>query len=785
MAHYNKGSYPPLIGGESQQIDQDRHENQVTRMVNMLPDAVSGIRRRGGFEFLQDLSFTSLPYMQHITVAEREYLLLIEPGSFGRLRIYDIEAGAMTYDVTHEYLKGSGISDLDFVTHQDELFILNRSKTVTKQAVVETGPDPARNGYFVVIGGSFDMDFNVGLKIGETSTMVTYKTPSSGASQAQPEHIAEKLVEAAQADDDIGTAAGFTWTRLGANVHVSGGTDFSVITDLPGVYIRVSNSSNVKDTAELAAKLPDTADGMIIRTGTKLASAYWQWKASTQQWNETCEWGSDVRFDNLPLRLVPENGTWTLGEIPQTGRMSGNPENNPDPSFAGRQITGIGSFQGRLVFLCGDSVSMSASNEIGHWYRVSVTSLSDSDTIDAQGTTTSGVNYRFAVPLDGDLILFSATQQSTITGRAVVTPKNISLAPSGMLPMIPTIKPVHTGRGLLLASPTAPGYCSIWEITGGQYRDSTYSQHDTTLHLPTYIPDNIYTLTAGQTGKYAAAVLGDCSLRVLSTVQHLGEVVQQSWHTWQYQADTRPLNIAQAQWHNEVLYVLLERDNQYRLVKWSDRYVGETNFNVQVHLDELRPVNYSSTQVVSPWSSFAELTNGVFLAHYRDEYTLKEEWRSYDYRDFVWEYTAGSYRANTDVFKDALSVQFGWRYPSEVKPTTPMVRVQNSRSNDDRPQLHRLLVRCADTGTVVLEVQDKARHMLSGAIVPALYTVDFNDEYVRARGGVMQFPVRTDMHTTEFALKTADVYDMRILGIEFGYRPNMRYARTPPVMQGE
>mgnify|MGYP001237740263 CR=1 FL=1 len=451
MAHYNKDSYPPLIGGESQQIDQDRHENQVARMVNMLPDAVSGIRRRGGFEFLTDLSFMSLPYMQHITVAEREYLLLIEPGAFGRLRIYDIAQKSMTYDAVHEYLKGSGISDLDFVTHQDELFILNRSKVVAKQTVPSTGPNPARNGYFVVVAGSFTMAFNVGLKIGGTRTLVTYTTPDSGADKAQPEYIAEKLVEAAEADATIGTAAGFTWTRLGANVHVTGSTDFSVTSDLPGVYMRVSNSSNVKDTVELAAKLPDSADGMVIRTGTKLASAYWQWVAETQQWNETCAWGSDVRFTNLPLRLTPNGGAWSLNEIPQTGRMSGDAQNNPDPSFAGRKITGIGSFQGRLVFLSGDSVSMSASNEIGHWYRVSVTSLADSDTIDAQGTTTSGVNYRFAVPLDGDLILFSATQQSTITGRAVVTPKNISLAPSGMLPMIPTIKPVHTGRGLLLA----------------------------------------------------------------------------------------------------------------------------------------------------------------------------------------------------------------------------------------------------------------------------------------------------------------------------------------------
>lgn len=781
MAYYVKESYPPLIGGESQQLEQDRHPNQVTEMLNMLPDAVSGIRRRGGFTHLKDMHFSTMPYMQHITVKEREYLLLIEPGSYGVLQIYDIAKGTIDFTLGPvPYLQGGGPQDLDYVVHSDELYILNRVKIANTVLQPSAGLDTKRNGYFVSIAGAFQMRFNVGLIIDGVRTTVDFTTPETGAILAQPENIATQLTTLANAHATIGTANGITWTREGANVHVqSTDHDIIVVTDTSSTYLRVSNSANVRDTIELAAKLPDTADGMIIRTGTKLSSAYWSWSASTQQWNETVAYGEDITFNNMPIRLYHDGSQWYLDTIQQKGRMAGDVDNNPNPSFADKAITGIGSFQGRLILLSGDSISMSATNEVGQWFRASVVTLADTDSIDAQGTTTTGVQYRYAVPLDGDLILFSATQQSTITGRSVVTSKTISLAPSGMLPMLPHIKPVHTGRGLLIASPTAPGYCSIWEISGGQFRDGVYTQHDTTLHLPTYIEDNLFALTAGQTGKYAVAVGGDCSLKMLSTVQHLGEVVQQSWHTWRYLADTRPVTIVQAQLHNEVLYVLLRVEDQYRLVKWSDSFTGKIDFKNQLHLDEPKECLYSDEWLRPPVSSFQEMTNGVFLALYRDPVTFEEQWRDYDYMDFEWGGAAGVYIAYTTEFVNCIKVLFGWRYISAVQPTTPMVKVGRNKSADDRPQLHRILAHCADTGTVQLEVYDAARDINQAGIVPAIQTSNFRDIYLRSRDGVMQFPVRTDMRSTHFTFRTADVYDMRFIGIEYGYRPRMRYARAP------
>lgn len=781
MAYYVKESYPPLIGGESQQLEQDRHPNQVTEMLNMLPDAVSGIRRRGGFTHLKDMHFSTMPYMQHITVKEREYLLLIEPGSYGRLQIYDIAKGEI--DITLNpvpYLQGGGPQDLDYVVHSDELYILNRVKVATTIPKPSAGLNTKRNGYFVSIAGAFQMRFNVGLIIDGVRTTVSFTTPETGAPQAQPENIATQLTTLANAHATIGTANGITWTREGANVHVqSTNHDIIVVSDTSSTYLRVSNSANVRDTIELAAKLPDSADGMIIRTGTKLASAYWSWTKDTQQWNETVAYGEDITFANMPIKMYHDGSQWHLDTIQQKGRMAGDKDNNPNPSFAGKAITGIGSFQGRLILLSGDSVSMSATNEVGQWFRASVVTLADTDSIDAQGTTTTGVHYRYAVPLDGDLILFSATQQSTITGRAVVTSRTISLAPSGMLPMLPYIKPVHTGRGLLIASPTAPGYCAIWEISGGQFRDGAYMQHDTTLHLPTYIEDDLFALTAGQTGKYAIAVGGDCSLKMLSTVQHLGEVVQQSWHTWRYVADTRPVTIVQAQLHNEVLYAMLRVEGQYRLVKWSDTFTGKIDFKNQLHLDEPRECEFTDEWLLSPFDSFQELTNGAFLALYRDPVTFEEQWRSYDYMDFEWVYEHDQYFVDTTEFVNCTKVLFGWRYISAVQPTTPMVKVGRNKSADDRPQLHRILARCADTGTVQLEVYDAARDINQAGIVPAIQTSNFRDTYLRSRDGVMQFPVRTDMRSTHFTFRTADVYDMRFLGIEYGYRPRMRYARAP------
>lgn len=780
MAHYVKESYPPLIGGETQQLEQDSHPNQVQTMLNMLPDAVSGIRRRGGFQFLRDMQFSTLPYMQHVTIKEREYLLFIEAGAVGRLQLYDIETEVVVYETDSEYLRGeTGPQDIDYVVHSDELFLLNRTKIVGAPIYDNGGKDPKKNGFFTVVAGRFDTAFTVGLRIGDTTTYVTHKTPDTGAANAQPEKIATALANAANSNATIGSAAGFTWTAIGGYLHVVGTKDFVALTKNGPNEIRPSNESNVRSVAELAAKLPSTADGIVVRTGTKLASAYWQWDNSKQEWNETCAYGQDVRFTNLPLRLRTENGVWELVPIEQSGRMAGDFKNNPDPSFADRAITGLGSFQGRLVLLSGDSISLSGTDEVGQWFRTTMTNLTDTDSIDAKGTTSTGVQYRYALPLDGDLILFSATQQSTITGRTVVTNKTISLAPSGMLPMLPYIKPVPTGRGLLLASPTAPGYCSIWEIRGGQFRDGAYAQHDTTLHLPTYIKDDMYTLTAGLTGKYAVAVGGDCSIRVMSTIQHLGEVIQQSWHTWNYIADSQPVTIAQAQLHNEILYLLVRTGGAYRLLRWSDSFVGGTDFEVQKHLDEVRGCTYTDSSIEFPYPVYNLMTNGTFLSLYKDPMTGAEVWNSYNAEDFEWEYVDGKYVAATDVFKDCTEVWYGWRYVSALEPKAPMVMIGRSKSAGDNPQMHRLMLRCRDTGTVQLSVFDRARDIDQANVVPAMLTADFNSTYLRARNGVMQFPMRTDMHSTRFTLQTSDVYDMRIEGIEYGYRPRMRYARAP------
>ena len=52
MAVYESG-YPSLIQGASQQVPDKRLDGQVSNQLNMVSDALTGLRRRKGFELLR------------------------------------------------------------------------------------------------------------------------------------------------------------------------------------------------------------------------------------------------------------------------------------------------------------------------------------------------------------------------------------------------------------------------------------------------------------------------------------------------------------------------------------------------------------------------------------------------------------------------------------------------------------------------------------------------------------------------------------------------------------
>ena len=54
MAVYESG-YPSLIQGASQQVPDKRLDGQVSNQLNMVSDALTGLRRRKGFELLRFL----------------------------------------------------------------------------------------------------------------------------------------------------------------------------------------------------------------------------------------------------------------------------------------------------------------------------------------------------------------------------------------------------------------------------------------------------------------------------------------------------------------------------------------------------------------------------------------------------------------------------------------------------------------------------------------------------------------------------------------------------------
>ena len=154
-----------LIGGVSQQPDQNRLPNQCSEQINFLSDPIDGLTRRPGTEFIKELFTTGGNHAWNdvddgkklfthvINRSPSEQLLLcIAAGSTPRMTLWNLQTGAEIAihsdssgtdlsNNTHAYLTpNSTASDVlhpySAVTIADHTFIVNKDKLVQPTSAV-------------------------------------------------------------------------------------------------------------------------------------------------------------------------------------------------------------------------------------------------------------------------------------------------------------------------------------------------------------------------------------------------------------------------------------------------------------------------------------------------------------------------------------------------------------------------------------------------------------------------------------------------------------------------
>lgn len=793
---YYTGSYEPPIGGVSQQHASARLPTQVERQVNMLSDVVMGVRRRGGFNASPVESSRTVSGMGYGGVELGFVVPSPEVGSLYvqvvvettnmtvRLRQWDIDAGKPVGDVlTSTVLSGAYEPEraqeiIDVATVGDSVIILDR------QRVVQSITPPVTNtpsGWLYIQAGQFKFTYTIQIA-GNTYTYTTDSVdPTTGLgdeTKITPEYIMTQLL------GNITSIPGYTSLQkhqIGGYAYITavptGSTEsgpLDITTPLSNNYMVTSGRGRVGSTAVLPGKLPTEADGYIATVGIGEASVYYRYVAADRLWEETAAQGTQTTFTNMPTVFTynKDTGKYVLATDFWEARQAGDTENNPDPHFVGRRITGIGEFQGRLVLLCGEYLHMSASNKPYRFYRSSVAVLKDDDPIEVASTKELDDELLHAVQYNSNLILFGRRTQAVVPGGTVLTPRNTMIDIAARHEVDTRVKPVISGRSLMFASYGA-GYSRIWEVVPDDNITTYITPVDITVHIPSYIEGRIRVLIPSQHSNMLVAVAESGVLYINEYVWEGDEKISTSWHKW---IVTGIGHIITGRFDGAKLHLLdANASGDWTAWSWETNSAAISESEKIPHLDKLvRVVAVQDGELTIPPQQYLSTDTEDIVLYIVEGVDTYIPSRPVSVR--------GSYGDGWVVeapWVESGDVYFiGRPYLSILAPTRPVIRDFNDRPiNTERAQLHKLTVGVLNTGEFYVDAIDTARTTHYADTAVRLYARELDAGKPLMASTPINIICRLDMRTAVVQFSTDGVYDLNIVTIEYGYRHNRRYRR--------
>lgn len=814
---YMESAHKNLLMGVSQQAPQDRIPGQLTAQLNMISDPVTGLRRRPGTEFIKVLADLAMddaarPKVYHTDINNRSVVMLLFPAT-GDLLVFDDQTGEQLYrpPVT-EYLKAPTATSLQLVTVGDEVYIANTG--VKPRKLPPTGTkNPKRFGYFYIPAGQYSKTFSLTFtnsRTGATFTASVTTQNGQGPNDAlaasvhsiawvlygriygRPEVVGDPARPAVAADPalqpirDATVHSGLDMGYVG--IELDDTWDLTITTNTGSGFMRTSGDMTIRSSDELPASLPTTAefpatsgglafmDGVLVGTGMSSNLTYFRWDASTGRWKEDAAYGDGTGLADMPMRLKWDDTGFTFGMPEYTPRPSGDKESNPDFNFmTSAGISGMTTFQGRLVLLSNEYACMSASNDPLRWYKRSAAALADDDPVEvaAQGTLTAP--YVYGITYNKDLLLFSRRYQAVIPGGGVITPRTATLSVTTTYEADIAAAPIAAGRSLYFAAPRSLGYVGIHEMSPSPSTDSHYVADDVTSHIPSYIPGPTAYIAGASTSGIIVTGADNGPQEQLTVYQYLwagADKVQQAWHRWDLHK-----RILGAYFSGDTLMLIVYHDGQVILARLNLRALSGRAGLPAPRYDMQRPVTVAVAGTLS-----------VDLRYYD---AIKHDLRVYRVTEGVGQYLER--RVFPDIAIGATEVQItvpeaevgqlyiiGHGYESHIEPSSPVVRDHNEVPiTTTRATLRGYRVSVAETGEFEYRIGDIVRPGQWHDTTPLrLFSRQLGAGLPFVDTSTVPLPARVDMLTSVFELRTDGPYDMNIKSLEYGYKHNLRYRRT-------
>lgn len=565
----------------------------------------------------------------------------------------------------------------------------------------------------------------------------------------------------------------FSVQREGPYVFVSRSGGISVNTTLGSQYLITSRGGSVPAVGDLPAKLPPAGDGYVCRTGTGDAPVHYRFDYARSEWLEDSEYGSPTSIQQVPVSLTrDENGDWIVNTEVFEGRLAGDDKTNATHAFARDGITGMATYQGRLVLMSGPMVSLSASNKPRRFYRSTVTNVIPSDTIEIGSGMNSSAKYEWGLPFQKDLLLFSRSYQALIpAGNTALTPSNATVVPTSSHEGDTTSSPIALGRTVMYAKPRSEDFFGVLEMLPSNFTDSQYVSQDSTPHLPKYMGGRCrFAVASGVSSMALFGPSGDVNSLIVHEYHWDGDTkVQQSWHQWTFEYP-----IATAYFASDQI-VLVFIQNERAVLATLDPRAGALNLAGERRplLDLNFPLTIANNLIVLP----------DWLVEFDPDAASKVRAIARN-GALAGELVGTSTTPDPTTLSTVLSwpegdISLGLPYRSTVIPSPPLVTDYNNEViHSGKATLVRYLVGTRNSSEFEVMVTDRYTSE-EDLDVP---TLNWSSPELELERGLFSeqdmavVPCRTDMRSTAMEVSTNDAGELNITALEYvgRYHPKVK-----------
>lgn len=759
-----EGIYNSVLRGVSQQVPQEREDGQLGEQLNMLSDPVTGLRRRGGIKFIADIMNlpNTTPYIKLVDINGIYYIMAIDT-TVGKISIFSQEGTFLT-EYLNQYLVASKISSIRSVVSRNNCYIVNTEKVPKKQVTGDNPAfDPKRAGYISIRSSAFGKQFTANIKWGTNSKDVSWTAHSSDANEASPATVAARLAAVINADPLISPV--FLATVDGVTIALKAKDGVTpeplvVTTGESSVYMMVSNSQRVAQRTELLGTLPPALDGFTMAVGTLSNSSYYRYSKETNTWKEVGKWEPNYRITDEPLVWTYDSSVSSPFVFKSLGikiRSAGDDENNPLPKFIDYGITGIGTYQSRLILLAGSYVTLSKTTDFSEYSRTTVTELLDTDAIEVASASLSSAQFEYAVPYNKDLVLISRTHQAVIPSNStVLTPKTAVIYPSNEVELSLATEPVVVARSLYFAYQRGSEFFQIGEFIPNSYTDAQYLDQGLMDHLPLYATGVCTNISVSSTNNMV--VMSSNSKEVLINQYRWqgDERVLLSFHKW-----VLPHKVIYSAFVQDILYLVMQ-DSNGKLILGS--------LNVQLNQLDDKPTPYLDLYhfvTITDGSGVVRFDTAGMVASVYSEPRMRHQPTYY-------RTTGSTIRCPYDG-----TIVLGYPYTSLFSITPPFLKDQSGKVLAGvKSTVHSLRMTFKATSTFKAFVQDAMGISYDYSQDTALTWSETDVGIATINNiGSVTIPCRTQMSSTECSISTDSTTDMNVVSIEFIIRYQGKHRR--------